>query len=183
MTAVVLAQAAFLSAQAPSPVPHGTSVKPQVADYPVHAALQNANIGAEYMVRSFGEPGRLFITEDYLVVEVAIFPSSREPFHIDLRNFNLRLNGRDLLASQTPGMVAASLKYPDWSMRPQTTVQAGPVILGRPRSQPRFPDDNRPRQDRLPESAGVPTTAARTKQTRLLSRSPLRFPKAPVASP
>ena len=37
-------------------------------------SFANQALGAEYMVHSFGSNGQMFFTEDYLVVEVALYP-------------------------------------------------------------------------------------------------------------
>jgi hypothetical protein len=55
-------------------------------------------------------------------------------------------------------MVAASLKYPDWSRRPQAVAQAGPIVIGPPQPVERFPGDSRPARSRIPgQIPRVPT--------------------------
>ena len=80
------------------------------------------------------------------------------------RKFTLRLNGKkDVLFPQPPGMVAASLKYPDWQQKPQMTVGGGMgnsgVILGQPTPTARFPGDRRA-EPRLPAPPQAPGTDA-----------------------
>jgi hypothetical protein len=71
----------------------------------------------------------------------------------------MRLNNRkEELLTQAPGIVAASLKYPDWSLRPRAVAQAGPIIIGQPQPVERFPGDARPAQSRIPgQIPRVPT--------------------------
>jgi hypothetical protein len=64
--------------------------------------------------------------------------------------FVLRINGKEKLMAQTPGMVGAALKYPDWQYERGVRMAAGPVIIGRPAPVERFPGDNRPAQSRIP---------------------------------
>ncbi|HVP47290.1 MAG TPA: hypothetical protein VMT32_11925 [Bryobacteraceae bacterium] len=139
-----------------------TTVKDKPGDYPVRATAGATSIGAEYLVHSIPAHSQTFFARDYLVVEVAVFPARNQPVELDSNTFTLRLNGKkEILSRDTPGAVAASLKYPDWEPHPHTEVQAGPVILGRPPAAGRFPDDptqSRPAPPKSPtpnEQAGI----------------------------
>jgi hypothetical protein len=112
------------------------------------------------MVRSVSTPKASFLTDDYLVVEVALYPGSGG-MAVNAQEWTLRVNGRkEELLTQTPGIVAASLKYPDWSQRPRVVAGAGPVIIGEPAPVERFPGDNRPARTRVPgQIPRVPTQA------------------------
>jgi hypothetical protein len=139
----------------------GTTPKPQPADYPAHAQLGQVALGAEYLGRSFFVRGQSFFTPDYLVIEVAVYPAKGERLAISSGQFTLRLNGKkQLLFAQSPGFVAASLKYPDWERRGTLEVTGGVgdtgVILGRPERVERFPGDPRPGQTRLPAPPKAP---------------------------
>ena len=135
------------------------AVKEKPEDYPVHAAAGASSIGAEYLVHSIPTHSQTFFAQDYLVVEVAVFPARHEPVEINTNTFTLRLNGKkEVIYRDSPGFVAASLKYPDWDqMHPHMEAQAGPVILGRPPVAGRFPDDPTPGQNRLPAPPRAPT--------------------------
>jgi hypothetical protein len=138
-----------------------TAVKDKPEDYPAHAAAGAVSIGAEYLVHSIPAHSQTLFARDYLVVEVAVFPGRNEPVEVDTKTFTLHINGnKEVIYRDSPGFVAASLKYPDWEQHPQTEAQVGPVIFGRPPAVGRFPDD--PNQTRLPprfpttgESAGI----------------------------
>ena len=139
----------------------GLPPKPKAAEYPVHASLEKLAIGAEYLVRSFGPRGQTFIVNDYLVVEVALYPAAGQALLVSNGQFTLRMNGKkSVLFAQAPAFVAASLKYPDWERRPTLTGGAGigdaVVILGQPQSVERFPGDPRPGQTRLPAPPRAP---------------------------
>ena len=133
----------------------GTEPKAKPEEYPVHARSGDTTIAAEYMVQSISTPKASFIAKDYLVVEVAVFPP-RTGTMIRASEFTLRVNGaKQELMTQTPGFVAASLKYDDWTRQRGVVAQAGPVIIG-PRASGRFPGDNRhpmPRRQPAPEDA------------------------------
>src|SRR5437899_5237635 len=52
----------------------GADPKPKAEDYEVHGRAGAVTIGAEYMVTSVGGEGQMFVLDDYLVVEVGLFP-------------------------------------------------------------------------------------------------------------
>ncbi len=139
----------------------GVEPRAKPEQYPVHAKLDQVAIGAEYTVRSFGTRGKTFVTRDYLVVEVAVYPAGGRPLLVSHGQFTLRVNGRkSVLFPQAPSFVAASLKYPDWERRPTLTAGAGlgdvGVVVGKPETVGRFPGDPRPDQTRLPNPPRAP---------------------------
>jgi hypothetical protein len=127
----------------------GTETKAKLGEYPVHGSVDDVGVGAEYMVRSVGSPRGSFIADKFLVVDIAVFPPPAG-MTVSTSAFSLRVNGKNTLMAQTPGMVGASLKYPDWYHQRGVTVAAGPIILGRPTPVERFPGDNRPAESRIP---------------------------------
>ena len=138
-----------------------TTAKAKPADYPAHATLGTTSIGAEYLVHSIPAGNQTLITPEYLVFEVAVFPPRGSAVEIESGTFTLRLNGKkQVLYPASPGFVAASLKYPDWEIRPNAEVTAGVgdagVVIGRPPVVGRFPDDPRPGQSRLPRAPKAP---------------------------
>lgn len=138
-----------------------TAVKDKPADYPAHAMLGTTSIGAEYLVHSIPAGNQTLLASEYLVFEVAVFPPRDGVVEISSATFTLRLNGKkQALSAVAPGFVAASLKYPDWEIRPNAQVTAGMgdtgVVIGRPPVVGRFPDDPRPGQSRLPRAPKAP---------------------------
>jgi hypothetical protein len=137
----------------------GTTPREKPADYQAHSKLPGFELAADYLSHSMPVKGGVIDVNDYLVIEVAIFPSARETPSLTSGEFTLRITNhtrgrKSVLSAQTPGMVAASLKYPDWEVRPTVEATAGVgdtgVILGRPVPTERFPGDPRPQQSRLP---------------------------------
>jgi len=112
----------------------------KASDYPAHIALPGMEIGAEYLVHSIPTEKGDYFAKEYLVVEVAIFPVTKDSLKISIGHFTLRINKKSTLSTQSAGTVAAALKYPDWEQRPQMTAQAGPLIYGAPQVG-RFPGD------------------------------------------
>jgi hypothetical protein len=150
----VVVSCGLLWAQGPQP-------RKSAAEYPAHAALDPASIGAEYLVRSIPSRGRVFFSPEYLIVEVAVYPDRGKALKIELGHFALRMNGKkETIAPQSPGFIAAAFKYPDWEQRRRLEAIAGAgdgaVILGRPQPQERFPGDPFPGQTRLPRPPRAP---------------------------
>ncbi|MFB3827832.1 MAG: hypothetical protein ACE15B_13755 [Bryobacteraceae bacterium] len=140
--------------------------KQKPEDYPVHARPGKAALGADFTVHSFSDGRQFFVTEAHLVVEIAVYPAKGEPLMVSTQQFTLKVNGKkQLVYAQTPGMVAASLKYPDWERRRKLEAYGGignaGVILGRPSPVERFPGDPRARSP-LPPAPRAPE-AERTK--------------------
>ena len=114
----------------------------KAADYPAHATVSGLDIGAEYLLHSIPTEQGSYVANDYLVVDVGIFPSTRESIKVSSSQFKLVINhGKFQLPADSAGAVAASIKYPDWEQRRTVTAQAGPVIVGAPPAVGRFPGD------------------------------------------
>jgi hypothetical protein len=139
----------WLICMAAAALAQGTQTKSAPSEYPVHGLAGEVGVGADYVVQSVGSPKASFIADRFLVVEIAVFPP-KTGMTVTTSAFTLRVNRKNKLLAQTPSMVAASLKYPDWERPRGLTVGAGPVIIGRPTPVERFPGDNRPAQSRLP---------------------------------
>ena len=116
-------------------------VRKSAEEYPAHTSVADMNVGVEYMVTTFSAEGQTFTVDDHLILEIGIFP--RAESKVDVRRFTLRINGKREVFAQIPGMVAASVKYPDWTQKPTLEAAAGPIIVGRPQSPGRFPGDPR----------------------------------------
>jgi hypothetical protein len=121
-----MAITALLSAACPV-LGQGTKPRPKAADYLAHAEAGPLSLGVEYLIHSLtgreqtlwrGLPGS---------GSGALRPGER--IEVSQGHFALRINGRkEPIPPQAPPFVAASLKYPDWEMRP--TLEAGAGIDG-----------------------------------------------------
>lgn len=117
------------------------------SDYKVSAALGPHTIAADFLGHTIPAPEATFVAEDYIVIELAVFPAAKSDYRFDSGKFSLRINGKKPeMLSQAPGFVAASLKYPSWEQRPRMEAAGGignaGVILGRDTTS-RFPGDRR----------------------------------------
>jgi hypothetical protein len=137
----------------------GTTPKPTPEEYPVHADAGSIAVGAEFMVHSFSRGEQTFIAQDYLVVDVALFPPKGQGVDVEPGKFSLRINGKRIaLMAQAPAMVAASLNHREWQQRPGATADIGMggvgIGLGHPRQTAPFP--GAPPESRLPQPPRSP---------------------------
>jgi hypothetical protein len=147
--AVWLFVAAVLSA--------GTTPKKSAAEYPAHAGTDRAAVGAEYFVRAIPNDTEGVMAGDYLVVEVAVYPTGLRTLLLQPSDFRLRVNGRRTpLLPASPNLVAAAIRHPDWEWRKGLEVGAGPLIIGGPERTRRFPDDPSAPRQRPPAAVNPP---------------------------
>jgi hypothetical protein len=121
----------------PTPIVQGTEPKAKAEDYEAHGRSGTVEIGAEFMVRSYSRGNAMYIANDYVTVEVALYAPKGESVEIRYLDFQLRINGKkQTLLAQNPYMVATSLTHPDQTERPGVEATAGAgnsgVILGGP---------------------------------------------------
>lgn len=153
--------AAILLLASLSATAQGTVTKSKAEEYPVRGSAGKVALGAEYLVHSVQVGGATLIAPDYLVIEVAVYPPKFERIPVSSGHFTLRINGKkQVLFSQSAGMVSASIKYADWERRPTLVGgvggRDGGIIIGQPPVTGRFPGDPRPDQTRLPRAPRVP---------------------------
>ena len=108
----------------------GTETKPKVEDYEVHARAKNVAIGAEYTVHSFSRGEQMFIANDYLVVEVALFTPKGTAFDVQRGDFSLRINKKEPLDAAEPRYVVADMEHPEWKPQRDGLHSEGTVGLG-----------------------------------------------------
>lgn len=126
----------------------------KASDYPAHVSLPGMEIAAEYLLHSIPTAKGFYVSRDYLVIDVGVFPAAKERVTISSGQFRLRINHQTLeLPPDSPGTVAAGIQYPDWEQQRTATAQAGPVMVGAPPTVGRFPGD---RRESPPISTPVP---------------------------
>lgn len=135
-----------------------TDPRPKASDYPAHARAARAEIGAEYLSRTISDANESYYTGIYLVVEVALYPDKGVTLPVSSGDFQLRVNGKKVpLVAQTPGIVAMSIRNPEWDRGNRGTVGSigmggGDIIIGRPPPIERFPGDPQARRQPRPTS-------------------------------
>jgi hypothetical protein len=140
LTALALASAAaFLRAQAPetsgkeAPVRAvGLPPRPTPADYQVHTPAGIVTLCAEFMGHGVPtEEEGPYSTENFVVVEAALFGAPGAKIQLSYRDFSLRINGKKQASPSQPyELVFPNLKDPEWEppaseLKGQSTVVGG----------------------------------------------------------
>jgi hypothetical protein len=122
---------------------HAQGLPARVAptDYQAHAKAGDVTIAGEFTGHSVATPQSTFSSEDFVVVETALFGKPEARLKISLEGFSLRINGKKSpVPSQQFGLLFRSLKDPEWqppepvekksktSMGGQGDNDSGPVI-------------------------------------------------------
>lgn len=121
-------------------------------DYPAKLVAGPVTFGIENLGPGVPSPSGSIYLDQHIAIEVSAYSNGKaKRVALNSGHFTLRINGaKTLIPADTPGAVAASVKYPDWVSRGRLEGTAGVgdagVIFGRPRSVERFPGDPRTQQ-------------------------------------
>ncbi len=86
------------------------------ADYQAHAQAGTVTIAAEFLGHAVPRAEGPLSTDDYVVIETGFFGPPGARLTLSTDDFSLRINGKKTpLASQPYGLVAGTLKDPDWA--------------------------------------------------------------------
>ena len=111
----------------------GTPPKASASEYPITGHWASLDIGADYLVHSFGTGEQMYMAENFLVVEVALFPEKGESVTVAYGPFQLRINGKKtLLAPLAPAFAASNLnrRDPNQSGGPMAGINLGGIGIG-----------------------------------------------------
>ncbi len=145
----------------------GTIPRIQAANYPSHTEIAGVEVGA--LLLKEPEVKKRFsakISDEYLVVEVALYPRKGERVEVNPDNIVLRLSGTEVaLRPENPSVVAGALERKGGQGRgvrviPQARVgiDTGPTYPD-PRYDPNYDPTYDPRYDRrYPRQGGVYTS-------------------------
>jgi hypothetical protein len=99
-----------------TPINENKGLPPRVAptDYQAHAQAGTVTVAAEFAGHSVPTMHGTFSTEDYVVVETALFGPPDARLKLSIEDFSLRINEKKTLSSQPYGLVFHSLKDPEW---------------------------------------------------------------------
>lgn len=93
----------------------GLPARATPADYQVQAKAGTVTIAAEFTGHAVPTAEGPLTTEDFVVVEVALFGAPEEKTKISAEDFSLRINGKkNPLPNQSYTVVYKSLRDPDW---------------------------------------------------------------------
>lgn len=108
-------------------------------DYQAKAQAGAVTVAAEFMEHSVPTPQAIYSTEDYVVVEAALFGPPEARTRLSSGDFSLRINdNKKPLPSQPYEFVARSLKDPEWApptedkSKSQTGISSGKKDTGEP---------------------------------------------------
>ncbi len=105
------------NAQSKDAQPEAKGMPPRAApaDYQAQAQAGTMTIAAEFKGHSVPTPQGPLSSEEYVVVEIGLFGSPGAQIKLSSSDFSLRINGKKSpLSSQPFGLVAASVKDPEW---------------------------------------------------------------------
>ncbi len=97
--------------------PETRGIPPRAAptDYLSHTQAGAVTLAAEFKGHSVPTLQSPLTTEDYVAVEVALYGAAEAKAMLSANDFSLRINGKKQpLASQPYGLVASSLRDPEW---------------------------------------------------------------------
>jgi hypothetical protein len=99
------------------------------ADYEAHAQAGTVTVAAEFTGHSVATMQGTFSTEDYVVVETALFGRPEARIKLSIEDFSLVINEKKTLSSQPYGLVFHSLKDPEWEP-PGSTESKSKTSIG-----------------------------------------------------
>jgi hypothetical protein len=108
----------------------GLAPRATPGDYQAQIKVGAVTIAAEFAGHAVPTPEAIYSTEDYVVVEVALFGAADATAKIAFNDFSLRINGKPMATPGEPyARSFASLKDPDWEP-PASASKAGKTSLG-----------------------------------------------------
>jgi hypothetical protein len=100
---------------APTNESRGMPPRAAPAEYQAQAQAGMVTVAAEFMGHAVPTPDGTYSTEDYVVVEAALFGSPEARTRLSKGDFSLRINGKKMaLPSQPYELAFKSLKDPEW---------------------------------------------------------------------
>lgn len=127
----VFAAALSLPAQNPAPTDAAQGLPPRATpgDYQIQGKAGSVTIAAEFDSHSVPLAEGPLTTNDFVVVEVALFGPSGARLTLSPGNFSLRINGKKMASPAQPaGLVLKSLKDP--SYEPLVKSEVGKTKIG-----------------------------------------------------
>lgn len=114
VVALTAAMCRCLLAQDAQPESKGTPLRAAPTDYQASAAAGNVTLAADFTGHSMVTLEGTLTTEEFVVVEAALFAPAGTRLQISAADFSLRINGKKPLPSQSTAVVIGSLRDPEW---------------------------------------------------------------------
>jgi hypothetical protein len=100
----------------------GIPPRTSAADYEAHGQAGAVTIAAEFDGHGVPTPQGPLNTDDYVAIETGLFGAPGARATVSSADFSLRINGNKPVPSQPFGLVAGSVKDPEWA--PPELVEA-----------------------------------------------------------
>ncbi|HKW97881.1 MAG TPA: hypothetical protein VJN43_09100 [Bryobacteraceae bacterium] len=107
--------------QVAPPKDEGLPARATPADYQFHAQAGNLTLAAEFTGHNVGTPEGTLTTEDYVVVEAAIYGPDGARTTLSPTDFTIRINKKKPETAQPYGLVVSTLK--DFQLEPTAAEQ------------------------------------------------------------
>lgn len=92
----------------------GLPPRPTPADYQAHTQAGMVTIAAEFDAHGIPDPNEILSTDNFVVVEVALFGPAGMKLPLNFQDFSIRLNGKKPLPAQPYEFVFKSLRTPEY---------------------------------------------------------------------
>jgi len=147
---------------APAVEAHGLPPRVAATDYQFQEKAGDVTIAAEFDGHSVPTAQGTFSTEDYVVVEAALFGTPDARAKLSIEDFTLRLNEKKTLPSQPYALVFHSLKDPEWE--PPASAEKSKTSIGTggggrndaPPTPPKMPIELRRAMEQKVQKAAMP---------------------------
>ena len=100
--------------QPPQPEAKGLPPRASPADYQTQAKAGSVTVAAEFTGHSVPTLEAPLATDDYIVIETALFGPPGARTKLAAGDFSLRINGKKVLPGESFAAVLATLKDPQW---------------------------------------------------------------------
>jgi len=153
--------AAFAQSDRPTVFTEGTPPKASASEYPITGRWANLELGADYLVHSFGTGEQMYMAENYLVVEIAMYPPKGESVAVEYGALSLRINGKkQVLSPLAPEFAASNLNRRDayQSRGPMADLGIGGIGIGTGGQRGGSQIPGGPQERRLPTPPRAPGT-------------------------
>jgi len=126
----VMAPALHLYAQEQTTPPKVQGIAPRAtpADYQFHARAGSLTVAAEFTGHSVATPDGTLTTDDYVVIETAVYGPPGARTTLSSGDFSLRINGKKPVTGQPYGLVVKTLR--DLELEPTASEQKSKTSVG-----------------------------------------------------
>ena len=126
----LLAPALYLYAQEQAAPPKIEGIAPRAtpADYQFHAQAGSLTLAAEFTGHSVATPEATLTTDDYVVIETAVYGPPGARATLSAGDFSLQINGKKPATAQPYGLVVKTLR--DLELEPTASEQKSKTSVG-----------------------------------------------------